>query len=237
MRHNSARIYGDSATGPDEHGHSEALARVQAYYDGELNALQAARVEAHLTKCALCRDELAALRSLAVILQAVPGAPIESSNERFAAQVALRLPRRPQHTPVQQALLTGWRLVPVLVVGAWLFVQTAMLLTAGITALLALGIGTETLGAVVLAPGGAGPGWAVELAELLVVMGAPGAASYIRQVSDVLDGLLNAVSVTSLLAPLLTSLAILSWLATWVAAQRAGTYVQGQRLVVKAREE
>jgi anti-sigma factor RsiW len=221
MTHNSARIYGDCATGPDEYGHSEALARVQAYYDGELSARQAARIEAHLTECALCREELAALRSLAVILQAVPVAQVERSNECFAAQVALRLPRRPERTPVQQALLTGWRLVPVLVVGAWLFVQTAMLLTAGITALLALGIGTETLGAVVPAPGGGGPGWVVELAALLVAIGAPSAVPYVRHIGDILAGLLNAVSITSLLAPLIAALAISSWLATWAAAQRA----------------
>ena len=223
MTHNSARIHRESDTGRDEHGHSEALARVQAYYDGELNALQAARIETHLTQCARCREELATLRSLTTILQGSPSAPVLRSDARFAAEVALRLERRPDHTPMQQALLTSWRLVPVLVVGAWIFVQTALWLTTGITVLMALGIGSEAVGALVPAQVSAWPGWAVELAEFLVARSVPGALPYLRQVSGILNGFLNAASITSVVAPLLATLALASWLATWVAAQRPAT--------------
>jgi anti-sigma factor RsiW len=45
--------------------------RLHAYADGELDAAEAAAVEAHLETCAACRAELAAVRELKAALQAL----------------------------------------------------------------------------------------------------------------------------------------------------------------------
>jgi anti-sigma factor RsiW len=203
------------------------FARLPAYADGEVGPLQGARIEAHLAACAPCREELAALRSLSDLLQAAPAAAPRLSEARFVAQVGLKLPRRPERTPVQEALLTGWRLMPVLVVGVWLFIRTAMLITTGITALLALGIGGETLGAIVPAPAGAGFGWPGDLAAPAVTIVAtitsllePGASLLIGQVLGILTALAGLVSLANSMLPLLVGLCLWSWLATWMAAKR-----------------
>ncbi len=207
--------------------HVRTQARLQAYHDGELTPLQVARVEAHLAECASCRDELAALRSLTRLLQVAPAAQERLSGERFAAQVALKLRRRPERTPAQQALFTGWQLVPVFVVSAWFFIQAAMLVTTGIAVLLALGIGTDMLSGVAPAQAGTGFGWlnllvavAATVADLLV----PGAVPLIRQAGSIMTGLAGAVGFAGVLLPLVVALSLWSWLATWVAAHRNANY-------------
>jgi anti-sigma factor RsiW len=94
-----------------------------AYHDGELAERRAQQVEAHLAGCAACRAELESLRALSALLQESPAPEGLLPPEQFVAQVGLRLPRRPQRTAGQRALLLAWRLVPVGLLGTWVFLQ------------------------------------------------------------------------------------------------------------------
>jgi hypothetical protein len=61
--------------------------------------------------------------------------------ERFVAQVGLRLPRRPKRPAWQRMLETGWQLVPVGLLGAWAFAQTAFIVAGGVLVALRMGLG------------------------------------------------------------------------------------------------
>jgi hypothetical protein len=63
--------------------------------------------------------------------------------ERFVAQVGLRLPRRPTQPAWKRLLETGWRMVPVGLLGAWAFVQVVLLLSSAILGALRLGLGSD----------------------------------------------------------------------------------------------
>lgn len=196
--------------------------QVQAYHDGELSPTQAARVEAHLVSCAACREELAALQALSALLQAAPAATESLTEERFASQVALKLPQRPQRTATQQALFTAWRLAPALLVGIWLFLETASVLTRGITSLLALGIGADTLGAL-LPSAGTTDGWHAWLAQAVFRrLGdwAPGALPAVQSIGGALAQLGSIINIAHLILLLGTGLLLWSWLASWTASRR-----------------
>jgi anti-sigma factor RsiW len=113
------------------------------YYDGQLGGRRLRQVEAHLAHCATCRAELESLRALAVLLQEGPAAENLTSPERFVAQVGLRLPRRPERPAWQRALETGWRLVPLGLLGAWAFVQTVFVVAGVVLAALRMGLGGD----------------------------------------------------------------------------------------------
>ena len=97
---------------------------LNAYLDGELNSKQLQHVEAHLAECQDCQAELESLESLSSLLQEVP-APEFTSPERFAAQVNLRLPHRRTVTPEHKVLEIGWWMIPVGLLGAWVFIGTS----------------------------------------------------------------------------------------------------------------
>jgi hypothetical protein len=63
--------------------------------------------------------------------------------ERFVAQVGLRLPRRPERSLWQRALLAAWRLTPVILLGAWVFLQTVLIVVGILRVTLGLGPGGE----------------------------------------------------------------------------------------------
>ena len=105
---------------------------LQAYHDGELQERQVRRVEEHLARCEACRAELEALRTFSSFLQESPAADALMPSEQFVAQVGLLLPRRPERTPLQRALETGWRLIPVGLFGAWAFVQALFVVATGV---------------------------------------------------------------------------------------------------------
>ena len=65
---------------------------LQAYYDGELQGRQLARVEAHLAECEWCQEELDKLSALSALLQESPPAQTATRPEQFVAQVGMRLP-------------------------------------------------------------------------------------------------------------------------------------------------
>ena len=99
---------------------------LNAYLDGELHGNRLQHVEAHLTECRACQSELKALERLSGLLHEIP-APEFTSPERFAAQVNLRLPHQRTSTPENKILEIGWWMIPVGLLGAWIFISTSFL--------------------------------------------------------------------------------------------------------------
>jgi len=87
--------------------------------------------------------ELESLRTLAALLQESPAAENLTSPERFVAQVGLRLPRRPERPGWQRVLETGWRLVPLGLLGTWAFVQTVFVVAGVVLVALRMGLGGD----------------------------------------------------------------------------------------------
>jgi hypothetical protein len=104
-----------------------------AYIDSELHDGQLRKVEVHLGECQSCLEEYQALQALSESLHAAP-LPDFPTPERIAAEVVLRLPRKPVKPMRTRALEIGWRLVPVGLVVVWAFVSTATLLSNVVTA-------------------------------------------------------------------------------------------------------
>lgn len=93
-----------------------------AYHDGELHGKALQQVENHLQECAACRAELRALQSLSTALKSAP-APDLTPPGLFAAQVALRLPRRTASRPRHPR----WRLgFPLVLFGVAVFLQAGL---------------------------------------------------------------------------------------------------------------
>jgi len=108
---------------------------LNAYLDGELHGLRLRQVEAHLDECAACRSELAELRRLSRLLKETPPAGTFTTTERFVANLNLRLGAQQGHSTLQPRPATSlhlkasdlaWWLVPVAVLGAWIFIQTVL---------------------------------------------------------------------------------------------------------------
>jgi predicted anti-sigma-YlaC factor YlaD len=99
-----------------------------AYFDGELDERQSDKVRAHLEECSSCRKELAALGSLRRLLGENPEARGLLSAKQFAAQVSLRLPRRPSRSISRRAIAVAWGAIPAALLGIWAFVQTLFIL-------------------------------------------------------------------------------------------------------------
>ena len=104
-----------------------------AYLDGELHNGQLRKVVAHLDECQACQEEYQALRALSATLQEAP-LPDFPSPERLAADVSLRLPRKPVVPVRRKALELGWWLVPVGLVVTWIFISTTVLVSNVVTA-------------------------------------------------------------------------------------------------------
>ncbi len=97
---------------------------LNAYLDNELKDSQVQQVEAHLVDCQACRDELESLARLSSLLHEVP-VPEFTPPERFAARVSLRLPRQSVSTPKNKIFEISWWMIPVGLLGTWLFISTA----------------------------------------------------------------------------------------------------------------
>ncbi len=100
---------------------------LSAYHDGELHGNRLHHVGDHLAECELCQAELESLDSLSDLLHEIP-APEVIPVERFAAQVNLRLPYKQTQVARKQILEVGWWMIPVGLVGAWIFVTTSTIL-------------------------------------------------------------------------------------------------------------
>ncbi len=109
---------------------------LSAYHDGELRGLRLRQVEQHLATCLSCQAELEALQNLSALLQISDPAVVFLPAGRFAANLALQLPRRPQRTQLQSAIASRWWLVPVslLVIGVCLQITSALGTVVSLTA-------------------------------------------------------------------------------------------------------
>ena len=113
---------------------------LDAYLDGELTHIQQRQVEAHLAGCQRCQDLIEQRHDLSAVLQLVPQAHDLKTEARFAAEIGLQLNRRPQDrlSPVQELsirgmseplLRMGWLAVPVLLLMASAFIQSAAVIS------------------------------------------------------------------------------------------------------------
>ncbi len=101
---------------------------LSAYHDGELHGNRLHLVEEHLVECELCQAELVSLEGLSDLLHEVP-APEFIPVERFAAQVNLRLPHKRTQVARKGIFEIGWWMIPVGLVGAWIFVATSSIIS------------------------------------------------------------------------------------------------------------
>ncbi|MBN1876414.1 MAG: zf-HC2 domain-containing protein [Anaerolineae bacterium] len=181
-----------------------------AYHDGELYGHRLRRVEAHLAQCESCREELETLRSLSSLLQMRPAAETRLSEERFVAQVGLRLPQQPAQSAWWRVLETGWRLIPLGTLGAWAFVQTAVIVAIVVMLVAQFDISGGLL--TELRPVSTHHTW-IELG--LGVLGIP--PDVFTQMLPVLSwvSMLGRYLMISLFLFVVMALVYLSWLASW----------------------
>jgi hypothetical protein len=112
---------------------------LNAYLDGELNSSRLPQVEAHLRNCQVCRAELESLQRVSGLLHEF-STPEFTSPERFAAQVNLRLPHQ-QPAPLENRMLEiGWWMIPVGLLGTWIFIGTSFFISDILSAANALGL-------------------------------------------------------------------------------------------------
>ena len=104
-----------------------------AYHDGELRGAQLRRIEGHLTECTACRAELEEIRNLSALLQNTPTEASYLPAERFAANLALTLPRRTELPQARSPLEIGWWLVPVGLLAAWVFIGITYSLSSAVS--------------------------------------------------------------------------------------------------------
>jgi len=101
-----------------------------AYHDGELRGARLRQIEQHLGKCATCQAELDELRNLSTMLQDTASNGDFLLTERFVANLALRLPRQSEQPQLHKALKIGWWLIPVGLLGIWLFIDITLSLSS-----------------------------------------------------------------------------------------------------------
>lgn len=78
------------------------LETLNLYLDDQLAAHERASLESHLKGCAVCQQELAALRTTFAALDALPSEPIPID---LTAQVMSRIAPAPAYTPILNAVL------------------------------------------------------------------------------------------------------------------------------------
>jgi anti-sigma factor RsiW len=108
--------------------HKDLFPLLNAYLDGELHGARLRHMEHHLTECEICRTELTDLRHVSDLLRAAPS-PEFTPADRFASNLILNLPRRPQRPQPHSAAHWTWWLVPAGLIGLLFFVQTVFAMT------------------------------------------------------------------------------------------------------------
>ena len=127
---------------------------LNAYLDEELKGRLLHQVEEHLTECKACQKELESLQGVSALLQEVP-LPEFISNERFVAQVNLRLPqRRVAKTTSRSILDAGWWLVPIGLLMIWVFISTTTVVSQMVTVANNFGMLDKTTASFVSSPFG-----------------------------------------------------------------------------------
>ncbi len=200
---------------------------INAYLDGELRGSRLAQVESHLDECAECRAELASLQALSGLLHEAP-LPDFPSAKRFAANVVLGLPRKPETPLGRKALEVAWWLVPVALTAAWVFVQTTLLLSDWIGAAGRLGL-LETPASAWLTPAAPQETLLSALLSQTGVLGGSG-VQLLRSVSAFFDSTL-----VQIVWQVSIGLLYLAWIASWWARLSRRGY--GQPLAAGSRPQ
>lgn len=187
---------------------------LNAYLDGELKNGRLHQVQEHLNECEACQAELESLQGLSALLQEVPAAEF-TSNERFAAQVNLRLPNRRVTTTKRRVLEVGWWMAPVGLLMSWIFISTTIFVSDMVSAADNFGLLDEA--APLLVSDSSAGMWISTLEQFGLLEGeglqwAERIESYTR---NVLPQFIWQVSIAML---------YLTWIAIWWARQRS----QGQ---------
>lgn len=183
---------------------------LSAYLDNELSEIRRQKVEAHLDECILCRSEYEGLQRISSLLRSAP-APEFTPADLFAARVALQLPREAAAVkPTKRASLLWW-LAPVVLLGAWFFVQTALTLSSLVSAL----DSADLLGSAAqwLSDGTAHSLWFSALTDLFGGMIGGAQQSALSTVDQLIA--YGAETFSRFLWQAVIALLYLSWLAAW----------------------
>lgn len=184
---------------------------LEAYHDGELRGAQLERVEAHLKSCTECRETLARLDTLSVLLAESPAAAGLKPAYQFEAEVRMRIPTRPELTRWGKAMRAIWLLAPAALLGALAFLRTTSLVGWLVTA--GLWLAPDSMLANLFAV----PGWTVPQSPLAPEVETIGRALVCWLTGICLPGVSGIGGLLTLLA---VSMLYLSWLATWAARRR-----------------
>src|SRR3990172_7230312 len=104
-----------------------------AYHDGELRNARLRQIEGHLAQCPTCQAELDEIRNLSALLLNTATNGDFLLTERFVANLALNMPRRSELPQPRNALNIGWWLIPVGLLGIWLFINITLSLSSVVT--------------------------------------------------------------------------------------------------------
>ena len=184
---------------------------LNAYLDGELKNGRLHQVEEHLAKCEACQADLESLQGLSALLHEVPAAEF-TSNERFAAQVNLRLPQRRVVTTRRWVLEVSWWMAPVGLLMIWIFISTTIFISDMVSAANNFGL-LEDAAPLLVSDSSAGAYWTSTLGQFGLLEGdslqwAERTESYTR---NVLPQFIWQVSIAML---------YLTWIAIWWARQK-----------------
>jgi hypothetical protein len=100
------------------------------YHDGELHGGLLRQVEQHLADCTECQTELEGIKGLSALLHEAPTTADFLPTERFVTNLNLSLPRQPERSRSGRILEIAWWLIPVSLLGAWLFLQVTFSLSS-----------------------------------------------------------------------------------------------------------
>ena len=194
---------------------------LNTYLDGELHGSRLHQVEDHLAECEACQAELDSLQGLSELLHEVPR-PDFTPPERFAARVSLRLPHSKPVTSARKALEIGWWMIPVGLLAAWVFINTALLVNDVLSVANNFGLLTSVSDWMAFGTSNAA-NWSTTLGQLGVLRG------------NTLDFAISTETLTRTSLPQLIlhisiALLYLSWIAIWWARHRRqepGQLLQG----------
>jgi predicted anti-sigma-YlaC factor YlaD len=176
-----------------------------AYIDGELHGGQLRKVEVHLDECQSCLEEYYGLQALSETLRSAP-APEFPTPERIAADVTLRLPRKPVKPLRTRAIEVGWWLAPVGLIVAWIFVSTTILVSNVVTAAGEFGLLDNA--SVWLVAGSSGAGYSAFIGQFGFLEG--GSLEWFT-----LSETFTRTFITSIFWQIAIAMLYLSWFAIW----------------------
>ena len=101
-----------------------------AYLDGELRGTRLRQVESHLAACEQCQIELDGMQGLSALLHETAPTGDFLPAERFVSNLTLNLPRQTEQSQTRKSLEIGWWLIPVGLLGTWVFVQATFQLSS-----------------------------------------------------------------------------------------------------------